>query len=173
MSEILLEWDEVSKTGRFRQASGQFPEAWRGYRAAQNEVLTLLEMFTADYDEDTRFSHGETRWNATGVCRDRILRVIYTVRNERVRVISARNPRKVGVSSRRRRDCVRAAARPCRAFAARFGTRFPDGGGGYRRPPRPNFKPPPPDPIGASSALRSYRGGGGVVIQFVMLWAEP
>lgn len=44
--------------------------------------------------EDNRFDYGEKRWNALGVLTDIVIVLAYTLRNGRIRIISARKANK-------------------------------------------------------------------------------
>ncbi len=78
---------------------------WDDRKAAQNlekhgvsfEDARSFDFDTAVTIEDTRYAYPEPRWIAFGVIRDRPHILIYTWREQRVRVISLRraNPREV------------------------------------------------------------------------------
>jgi len=75
---VLFEWDPAKSDATFRQRGFDFAYAAR--------VLTGDRLET----EDTRGGYGEIRMKAIGQVGPDILVVIYTMRNEAVRIISAR-----------------------------------------------------------------------------------
>lgn len=79
MTESSFEWDEAKAASnlanhkvRFEQATGVFSDP-----------------FAIEFIDD-RQNYGETRYIIIGMTNDRMLTVVYTMRDENIRIISAR-----------------------------------------------------------------------------------
>ena len=73
-----FEWDENKNRENIRRHGISFPQAAKIFKG------NILEW------EDTREDYGETRMIAIGRSERRLVRVVYTLRENRIRIISAR-----------------------------------------------------------------------------------
>ena len=73
-----FEWDENKSRENIRRRGISF---WRAAKIFQGDILEW---------EDTREDYGETRSIAIGRSERRLVRVVYTLRENRIRIISAR-----------------------------------------------------------------------------------
>lgn len=73
---MLYEWDEAKNEANVAQGRLGF------------ETVEDFEWETATIESSDRY--GETRWAATGYIGESLYRVIYTMRNNRTRIISLR-----------------------------------------------------------------------------------
>jgi uncharacterized DUF497 family protein len=78
----MFEWDEKKRSINLRDHGVDFL-----YAAVIFEALTLR-------DVDDRQDYGETRYLALGIVGEDIFAVVYTLRGENIRLISARKARK-------------------------------------------------------------------------------
>jgi uncharacterized DUF497 family protein len=78
-----FEWDDEKAAGNLRKHGVSFEEA----RDVFKDAFGMLEL-------DLTRGHGEERLIFTGVARDRILVVVHTEREDRIRIISARRANK-------------------------------------------------------------------------------
>ena len=83
------EWDEAKRMRTLEE---------RGIKFAS---MDAFERETATVERSDR--HGETRWAATGYIGNRLYRVVYTRRDDRIRIISLRR-----ASAKEMRDYARA-----------------------------------------------------------------
>jgi uncharacterized DUF497 family protein len=75
---VEFEWDETKRQTNIAKHGVDFIDAALLFEGAVLET------------EDRRRDHGERRYRALGLCNDRVLHVIYTWRQDRRRIISAR-----------------------------------------------------------------------------------
>jgi hypothetical protein len=73
-----FEWDEAKDRRNLAKHGISFADAARVFAG---QILTEV---------DERHAYGETRYRAYGTVADRLLSVVYTMRGDRVRIISAR-----------------------------------------------------------------------------------
>ncbi len=74
----ILEWDENKNTANIKSHDIDFRDAWIIF---ESPILRKI---------DTRKDYGEERWIALGKLRHITVAVVYTCRNEKIRVISIR-----------------------------------------------------------------------------------
>lgn len=74
-----FEWDDRKATDNLRVHGVAF----------QMAIKAFADPFAMEWIDD-REDYGEERWNLLGVCDAVILRLTYTERGERIRIISAR-----------------------------------------------------------------------------------
>ena len=79
MNDDEFEWDEAKAEANLRKHKISFQEASRVF----DDLFALIEQ---DLSED----FGEDRFLATGVIKGSLVTVVYTERDERIRLISAR-----------------------------------------------------------------------------------
>jgi hypothetical protein len=79
MIDSEFEWDDAKAARNLRVRGIGFEAAREVFR--DHFVLDWLDM---------REDYGEERYGAIGMVQDRLLHVAYTIRNERIRVISVR-----------------------------------------------------------------------------------
>ena len=79
MNDDEFEWDEDKAEANLRKHKISFQEASRVF----DDLFALIEQ---DLSED----FGEDRFLATGVIKGSLVTVVYTERDERIRIISAR-----------------------------------------------------------------------------------
>lgn len=77
-----FEWDEAKDESNFRKHGIDFDYA-----------IGIFEGFTIE-DEDDRQDYGETRMRVIGKTAENVLLVVYTAREPRLRIISARKARR-------------------------------------------------------------------------------
>ena len=74
-----FEWDESKSSDCFRVRGFYFQLATRVFADPQRKV-----------NLDNRFFYGEDRYIALGKAEGRVLHIVYTIRNDAIRIISAR-----------------------------------------------------------------------------------
>jgi uncharacterized DUF497 family protein len=74
-----FEWDDAKAAQNFRAHGVTFETACEAF----------LDLFALDWP-DTREDYGEDRFAMIGMAKDGLLYVVYTMRGERIRIISAR-----------------------------------------------------------------------------------
>jgi uncharacterized DUF497 family protein len=74
-----FEWDECKAAENVTKHGVSFETA----------RLVFKDIFAIERP-DNRFDYGEQRFNIVGMVQDRLLSVIYAVRGQRIRIISAR-----------------------------------------------------------------------------------
>ncbi|MGD0143376.1 MAG: BrnT family toxin [Rhizomicrobium sp.] len=79
MTNDEFEWDDAKAARNFRDHGVTFEAACEVFR----------DLFALDWP-DTSEDYGEDRFATIGMVRDRLLYVAYTMRGERIRIISAR-----------------------------------------------------------------------------------
>jgi uncharacterized DUF497 family protein len=73
---------------RYQWDAKKAEQNWRKHGVTFDQAVSAIEDQFAIEDIDAY--EGEERWNLLGVCDDVILHVTYTMRGERIRIISAR-----------------------------------------------------------------------------------
>lgn len=79
MTDDEFEWDDDKAASNYADHGVTF-DAARGI---------FKDPFAIEYVDD-RFDYGETRWIILGMAHSRLLVVVYTMREPRIRIISAR-----------------------------------------------------------------------------------
>lgn len=79
MNDDEFEWDDAKAASNFARHKVSFEQAREAFG----------DHFSVEYEDD-RADYGEERTVLLGMVGDRLLAVVYTLRDERVRIISAR-----------------------------------------------------------------------------------
>jgi hypothetical protein len=79
MSDDAFDWNEAKAAANYAKHGVKFEAA----REVFKDPFAIEQL-------DDRENYGEERWTIVGVARGRLLSVAYTMRNEVVRIISAR-----------------------------------------------------------------------------------
>ncbi len=74
----MVEWDEAKRAANVRKHDVDFA------------IVDVLDWSEAHISEDIRRDYGETRWIAMAPYRNRLYVVVYVLRGDEMRVISAR-----------------------------------------------------------------------------------
>ena len=77
--DVDFEWDEEKAADNYAKHKVTFATA----------RLAFADLFAVEWFDD-RFDYGEERFNMLGMAEGRLLSVAYTVRERRIRIISAR-----------------------------------------------------------------------------------
>ena len=79
MKEILFEWDEVKNLANIAKHKVNFANIRRVF----DDPFRIISA-------DKKYNYEETRWNCIGYVKDCLFFVVYTYRDETIRIISAR-----------------------------------------------------------------------------------
>jgi uncharacterized protein len=79
MGDDAFEWDGAKAAANYAKHGVTFDAA----RDVFKDAFAIEQV-------DDRHDHGEERWTILGMARDRLLLVAYTMRGDRIRIISAR-----------------------------------------------------------------------------------